>query len=208
MVIRKIDPNKPNQQFIDEASNILRSGGVLIYPTDTSYGLAVDPTNPIAMKKLIDMKGRDVAKGVSLILARHEQIEQVGMTDPRLDQVLAHYLPGPYSFLLVNKNFTYCPLSAVMIRMPKNATTQALAESFNHPYTTTSANFSGEPPAHSVKDLEETLLNPERMIIIPDFILDSGSLPLNPPSTIVDLTSWPPKILRQGAADFDWHLFD
>ncbi|MEK7461246.1 MAG: L-threonylcarbamoyladenylate synthase [Patescibacteria group bacterium] len=208
MIIRQIDPQQPDSKIITEAAEILKSGGVIIYPTDTTYGIGVDPSNPVAMNKLINMKGRDVAKGVSLIIARHEQIDRVAITDPRLDRILAHYLPGPYSFLLVNKNFAYCPLSAVMIRIPNLATTQALAESYSRPYTTTSANFSGEPPAHSLADLEESLLNPERMVIVPDMVLDGGSLPLNPPSTIVDLTNWPPKILRQGWADFDWQLFD
>jgi L-threonylcarbamoyladenylate synthase len=179
----------------------------VIYPTDTTYGIGVDPTNPIAMDKLIRLKGRDIAKGVSLVISDHSQIEKVAVTDPRLEQILERFLPGPYSFLLINKNFTYCPLSAVMIRIPDYPVTQALADLIKTPFTTTSANFSGEPPAYSMADLEDSLLNPERMVVIPDLIMDGGPLAKNQPSTIVNLTSWPPTIIRQGAAEFNWQEF-
>ena len=203
-----IDQIQPDPAAVSQASQILQSGGLIIYPTDTTYGIGVDPANPIAMEKLIKMKDRDIAKGVSLILPSLEWIDRVGVTDVRITQIINHYLPGPYSFLLINKNFRYCPLSAVMIRIPDYPLTQSIANQLNQPYTTTSANFSGEPPAFSLADLEDSLLNPERIVIVPDLVLDGGALPNNPPSTIVDLTSWPPQVLRQGNGAFDWQTFD
>ena len=208
MQVLKIDPTKPPLAAVHTAAETLRAGGICIYPTDTSYGIGVDPTNPIAMEKLLRMKGREVSKGVSLIVKNHEAIEQVAIVDTRQKRLLEHYLPGPYSFLLINKNFAYCPLSAVMIRIPANPLTSALAETFLFPYTTTSANFSGEPPAYTMDELEQTLFDPERMVVIPDLVLDGGPLAKNPPSTIVDLTNWPPKILRQGEASFEWQQFE
>lgn len=208
MDIQTIDPIHPSREAIQAAVNVLRAGGILIYPTDTTYGLGIDPTNQHAFERLHRLKGRDIAKGVSLILPDSTWVARVAMTDQRIERILEAYLPGPYSFLLVNRNFSYCPLSAVMIRIPNHPTTQSLADGFGFPYTSTSANFSGEPPAYSLAELEETLLNPERMVVPPDLIVDSGPLPQEPPSTIVDLTKWPPVILRQGTAKFDWQQFD
>lgn len=197
-----IDISSPHRKVIDETVDILRSGGVIIYPTDTCYGIGCDPAIPEAVEKIYQMKQRDPQKANSVIIKNLDQLRRFTHLTPPIEKILRDYLPGPYSFLIQNLDFRICPLNAVMIRKPNNRLTQAIADAFNAPFTTTSANLSGEPPAYSVKDLEIGLLNPDTLTVAPDLILDGGTLPPNPPSTMVDLTQWPPKVLRQGGAPY------
>lgn len=205
MKILKVNLEKPEPGVVEEAVQVMREGGVIVYPADTCYGIGCDPTNTFAMEKLYSIKLRDREKGVSLTVRDIKMIKEFGMAslDEQAEEILRKYFPGPFTFLLVNTNFKYCPQSAVAVRVPDHALMGALSKNFNAPYTTTSANISGEPPAYSVAEMEEKLLNPEFLINVPDLVLDGGELPRNPPSTIVDLTSWPPKVVRQGAATFN-----
>lgn len=206
MEILKVNPDNPEPAVIAKAVEVIRSGGVVIYPTDTCYGIGGDATAPSVIDKIKAMKGRPAHKPFSVIMRDRNMINSFAIIDSEIEKILAHYLPGPYTFALLTKNLRKWPYNSIWIRMPRFEVTRTIAECLPMPYLTTSANLSGEPPAYSVEELNDTLLNPELVTIIPDLVLDAGPLPKNPPSTIVDLTVLPPKIIREGGATFTWPI--
>lgn len=204
MKILHINPKNPEPEVIKEAAQVLTGGGILIYPTDTCYGIGGDATSKHVIQAVQRLKGREAHKPFSVIVRDVPMLQQYAIVDQASESILHHYLPGQYTFALLTKNFAHWPYNSIWIRMPNYPVTQALAEAVPMPYITTSANISGEPPAYSIEELENSLLSNDNLTIVPDLILDAGPIPRNPPSTIVDLTIWPPKIIRQGGVDFTW----
>jgi L-threonylcarbamoyladenylate synthase len=211
METKYIDINNLDSKIIRYAADVLSHGGVVVFPTDTSYGLAADPANEAAMKKLYAIKARNSGKPVSCIFKSIDQAQAWAKMDDRAEKILHANLPGPYTFLLAAN--TRYPLGGDLpalaskvglprltrvkagVRIPDFPVTSLLAELFDKPYTATSANLAGEPPAYSIAALMEQLKNESTL---PDLILDVGTLPQNPPSTIVDLTGPEPAIIRKG----------
>lgn len=199
MVTRQINLQNPDAESIQLATQVLREGGIIIYPTDTCYAIGVDPTNKVAIDKLARLKRNSAEKAFSILVRTIDEIPRYALVDDQVNQLLHTYLPGPFSFLLVNLDFHYCPLSGIVLRVPNSPVMQALSNSFGYPFTTTSANVSGEDPAYSLEELDQSLLDPENLTVIPDLILDGGELSKRLVSTIIDVTNWPPKLLRQGS---------
>lgn len=208
MEIIKIDPHNFDQHIATKIARTLREGGLVIHPTDTTYGIAIDPTNQHAVEKVFELKQREPSKALSIVVPSIDEVHRLGFVDSRIERILRHYLPGPFSFLLINANFIYCPLSTVVVRVPKHPLIQAIIEEYQAPFTSTSANLSGDKPAYSLHDVERQLLHPDTVTVVPDLLIDAGELPKTKPSTIVDVTVWPPRIIRQGDGLFDWHQFD
>lgn len=204
MRILDINPRNPEPEIINEAAKVVAGGGILIYPTDTCYGIGGDATSTQAIHKIQQLKSREAHKPFSVIVRDLPMIHKYAILDETGEAVLRHYLPGQYTFALLTKNFNQWPYNSIWVRMPNYAVTQALAEALPMPYITTSANISGEPPAYSIEELEQSLLSDEGLTVVPDLILNAGPIPHNPPSTIVNLTVWPPKIIRQGGVTFTW----
>lgn len=185
---------------IKEAVSVLRRGGSVIYPTDTLYGLGVDATNEQALERLIKLKRRDAAKGLSVMVASVEAIEKIALLTPEIQKILEARLPGPYTFLLQYRHIqTIAPIcrysETVAVRVPAHPVALQLARVFGKPITATSANISGEQPLNSLTSLKS---------LGADYVLWAGALPLAQPSTIVDLTkeNAPSRILRDGAGQW------
>lgn len=200
MEIIKIDPNNPDQKLIDHAVQVLKHGGILVYPTDTSYGIGVDVTNPIAVKRLFKLKKRDLNKPVAVIVPSIEYVKNnLAKLTLKQEEIIRNYLPGAITFFVdpINKDkFIYAKFG---FRIPAYHLTQVLANKFRELYATTSANISNLPPCFNIPDFLEQLKQSDCQ---PDMILDAGQLPKKLQSTIVDLTEVPPKILRHGAVEF------
>ncbi len=197
-----INPAQPDTSSVDQIASVLRDGGVVIYPTDTCYGIGSLGGDLPAQERILQLKRRPSGMTLSMIFTSVDQIAQHALVDERTRDILTAYLPGPYSFLLSNTDYDLKQSDEIMVRIPDYPLTQMLAAKLNHPYTTTSANTTGQPPAYSVEELNETLLADLPSSVLPDFVVDAGLLPANPPSTIVDLKHWPPRVIRQGAAIF------
>ena len=200
MEIIPISAKRPNSTAIKAAASCIAAGGVVVFPSDTCYGLAADPTNPAAMKKLYRIKGRPREKAVSCIFSSVDAIEQWALLTPETRRILEMRLPGAFTFLL--KPHAAYPIrdedARVGARIPDNRFTQLLADAAG-PYTATSANRSGEPSCYEVDDLLKQLGASES----PDLVLDAGTLPSVPPSTVINLTTSPPAIVRQGSGVFN-----
>ncbi|OFW04536.1 MAG: threonylcarbamoyl-AMP synthase [Acidobacteria bacterium RIFCSPLOWO2_02_FULL_67_36] len=189
------------QAAIDAASAVLRAGGVVAYPTDTLYGLAVDPRRDDAVRKLFAIKGRAAAAALPLIAASPEQASLAGNIGPAEWRLATRFWPGALSLVVPARD----PVSrralgggtTVAVRVPDHAVARALAAGLGFAITATSANLSGHPPTASPDEVAAAL--GERL----DLLLDGGEAPGGPPSTIVDMRSGRPSLVRAGAIPFD-----
>lgn len=202
MKIIKINPKTPEPDIIEEAVESLKSGGVIIYPTDTCYGFGADMTNIFALEKIYRIKGRENRKPLSMIVKNIGQIEKFALVESQQKKILEQYLPGPYTFIMLNIDYRTIKLASLGIRIPDYKVTQAIANRFHRPYATTSANKSNEEPCYSVSCILKQFSNNQ---YLPNLILDAGELAKNSPSTVVNLTGNKPVVLRQGSAVFNYH---
>ncbi|MDO9399461.1 MAG: L-threonylcarbamoyladenylate synthase [bacterium] len=187
---------------IQKAIEILKNGGIIIYPTDTCYGIGVDATNKEAIKKLINLKGRDFKKPISIIVKNFKMAQEIGEFNSQAKKLFKKYLPGPLTLIVKKKKGIYqlpniltAKKRKIGIRMPDNKISLELVKKFNKPITTTSANISGEPECYSK---QEILKQFKKNIKDIDLILDIGKLQKNKPSTIIEIIGNKLKILRQG----------
>ena len=185
---------------IESAVGILRRGGVVAYPTDTFYGLAVDPCNETAVAALFALKGRDAGKASPLIAGSLEHARAVVEFTPAAERLASEFWPGPLSLVLPAKPGLCRAVlgggETAAVRVPASEGARALALAFGASITATSANLSGRPPARAAAEIEVEV----RARV--DLIID-GVSPGGEPSTIVDVTSETPRLLRAGAIAWD-----
>jgi len=200
MEILKFDFNDPSKEVIKKTAEVVKRGGVVVFPTDTVYGLAADATNENAIRKLFQIKKRDAGKRISIIIKDINAARAYAAISKKVENTLKNLLPGPYTIVLRKKEKLPEILTAgadtIGLRIPKCVFTDLLAGELGIPYTATSANISGYPATGKIKEVQEYFLERE---FRPDLIIDSGDLPESEESTIIDLTSENPKILRIGA---------
>lgn len=194
-----IKPKKPEQAIIKQALAVLMAGGVVVYPTDTAYGLAVDATNEEAIGKLFVMKRR-AQKALPVLVTGVPMAKQYVTIDAVAQRYMQTYWPGAVTFILPQKNALPSALTlgklTLGVRQANQPIAQALVRGLGRPITCTSANLSGAGVFYVA---QEVVRHFEQQPIQPDFVLDAGEIPEEPPSTIVDLSVQPPVILRQGS---------
>ena len=181
---------------VNAAVAVLRRGGVVAYPTDTFYGLAVDPRNADAVALLFALKGRDAGKASPLIAGSVEQARLAVTFNPMADALAARFWPGPLSVVLPASPLL-CRAAigggtTAAIRVPAHEVAGRLADGLGFCITATSANVSGRPPART-----PDAIDPE-VIARVDLVID-GVTPGGEPSTIVDVTNDAPRLVRAGA---------
>jgi len=205
MEVFKINPNHPDPSVIERVRNVLRAGGVIVYPTDTCYGLGCDARNKRAKRRIGQMKRRGEEKRFSVIVRDLDQAADITQLTDDQKLMLNQYLPGPFTFILINTDLRIASASTLGVRIPDYPVTQAIAQVFTEPFITTSANISGVSEPYSRYALNEGVLR-SSATEHPDVVIDAGELPKNQPSTVVDLTSKPPHVIREGARPFIWPL--
>ena len=195
MKIIKIDIEKPEQDKIKFALNLLRDGGTVVYPTDTIYGLGVNIYDINAIKKVFNIKKRSFNKPLSVCVSQISDINSIAYLDKTKRDIINEILPGPFTIILRKKEHISNLLTAggekIGIRIPNNKICMELAKLF--PITTTSANLSGRRPSGYVNGVVEQLDD------LVDLILDGGKSENESPSTVIDLTLNPPKVVREGS---------
>ena len=188
--------NPFSPQLLNQAVELLRDGGVVAFPTDTVYGVGVDPLQPEAVRKLYQIKGRPDNKPIAILLGSIEDIARVAKTPSKTFSRLAdRFWPGGLT-LIVDARDLPPEITAggntVGVRMPDHPLTLELLLEFGGPIATTSANISGEEPATSAGGVGAQLGN--RV----DLIIDGGTTFTKVASTVLDLSVSPPKIRRHG----------
>lgn len=180
-----------------EAIKILKQGGIVAYPTDTAYGLAVDATNAKAVKKLYALKGRNFKNPIHVIPPTRAWVSRLVKISAPAKKLIERLMPGPLTLVLPLKitgpawKLLSAGTKTLGIRRPKHKLALDLAYFLGRPITTTSANLSGQSNTYSPSDIKKQFKN--RI-----FILDGGKLKNTKPSTVVSLTGGHVKILRPG----------
>jgi len=197
-----VDPKAPQRDAIQEAATWIRGGGVVAIPTDTLYGLAVNPFDAAAVARLFTAKGRPDARALPLIAADAAQIEaHIGPLSPTAGRLARRFWPGPLTLLLRAPVTLARSVSAgtgrVGVRVPDDHIARAVAEAVGTPITATSANLTGDTATADPDVVERSLGHAV------DFLLDTGATPGGSPSTIVDVTAEPPELIRAGAISWD-----
>ena len=202
MKILKISHN--HNKVINSTLKTLKLGGLVVFPSDTVYGLLVDATNEEAVRKLIEFKNRPAGKAISVFVSDFEMMKDIVLVGTIHELSLRSLLPGPFTVVLNSKHRTDRLLESekgtLGVRIPMYRHIKVLVKRFGKPVTATSANLSNNPPHYSVKTLLSKLSGSKKKLI--DLIVDAGKLPRNKPSTVIDLTQSEVKILRKGSFNF------
>lgn len=191
---------KLSQKSIDLAAEVIKKGGLVVFPSDTVYGLMVDPTNQKAVDKLLAFKNRWTGKAISVAVLDQKMAEEYVELSDNGKNIYANLLPGPFTVISRGKHKVSKGIEAengtLGIRIPDNKNIRELVSAVGGPITATSANLSGKTPHYSVESFLKTLSKKKKEMI--DLIVDAGKLPKNLPSTVIDATEPELKVLRRG----------
>ena len=194
-----INPDNPQPRLIKQASDALKQGAVICYPTDTVYGIGCDIYNQKAVKRIYQIKRRPKNKPFSFMCSGLKNVSEYCFLSNTAYRLMKKCLPGAYTFVLpamkIVPKIMMSKQKTVGIRVPDNAAILALARMIELPITTTSANISGRPTPYTMQEIIDQLEDSISQVAL---ILDQGQIPSGSVSTIVDLTVQPPQILRQG----------
>ncbi len=199
MELITINPKRPSADAVKRALAVLMAGGVVAYPTDTAYGLAVDATNEEAIGKIFVMKRR-VQKPLPVLVANLTMAKRYVVFTPTSTRLAKQHWPGRLTLILPFRNTLPAALilgkPGLAIRHSGQPVAEALVRGLDRPITCTSANISGKGVLYSGQDVARHFRSEP---VQPDLILDAGEIPEEPPSTIVDCTQEPATVLRQGS---------
>ena len=196
--IIRVDSSHPEPDIIHQAANILKQGGLVIFPASCLYGVAANALAPTAVNKVFQLKHRPRNNPILVLIKTVDQLSDlVSVVPPQAQTLMDRFWPGGLT-LVFDAAAHLCPeLTAgsgkIGIRLPGHPVAQALVNSVDFPVTGTSANLSGRPGCTRINSLDPTIIQHA------DLILDAGPVNGGTGSTVVDVTCNPPKILRQGA---------
>ena len=196
-IIRKINSKQPEPEIIAEAAEIIKQGGVVVFPTRCLYGLGVDAFNPDAVEKVIKIKQRPADNPILVLIHSRRQLDSlVTNISPAAVAIMEAFWPGRVTLVFGARETLSNRLTArtgkIGVRLAGHPVAAALAQQVGRPMTGTSANVSGKPGCYHAQYLEAPIA--QRV----DLILDAGTLEGGVGSTVVDVTADEPRILREG----------
>ena len=201
MDIVKISPDIPDKKVITGAVKIIKQGGVVMYPTDTAYGLAADIEGGAGIENIFKIKGRIKQKALPLIAGSRAMADKYVNWTPMGKKLAKKFWPGPLTLVLESRisRKHIIKQSKIAIRVPDNKIAQMISKKLGRPITSTSANISGKNECYSVAEFLNQAIGKKWL---PDLILDAGKLPKRKPSTIVDATKDQIIVIRKGEIKF------
>lgn len=188
------------EEAFSRCRDVLRAGGIIAYPTDTFYGLGVDPRNPAAIRRLFAVKGRSPEQPILLLIHDAAEVVRWAVSTGKTAEQLMHlHWPGPLTLVFQARPDVSPELTAgkgtIGLRVPGSEMARSLLRTFGAALTGTSANRSGEAEARTAADVmrmfEDSL----------DLVLDGGPSIADKPSTIVDVSGPLPTLIRRGAVE-------
>lgn len=192
-------------EVVGQTVKVIKSGGLVVYPSDTVYGLLVDGKNEEAVSKLISFKNRAPGKAISVFVKDIDEIGKYAEYKKEKMALVGKLVPGPFTLIFDSKHKVSRRLESetgtIGLRIPDFYPVQKLVSSYGSPITATSANLGGRHPNYSIQSLLNQLPESKKKLI--NLVVDAGKLPRNQPSTVVDLTTDKIKFLRKGDIIFD-----
>lgn len=194
--------NAVSPHALEEAGQILQQGGLVAIPTETVYGLAADARNGTAVVKIFQAKGRPPDNPLIVHIGERSQLNSLVREIPEQASLLMdHFWPGPLTMILPKSaqipNEVSAGLDTVAIRFPKHPVAQAVIQAAGTPLAAPSANTSGQPSPTTAQHVLEDLSGKI------DAVLDGGACQVGIESTVIDMTVYPPKLLRPGAVTWE-----
>ena len=191
---------KSNEDWLPKALDILQNGGCIAHATETCYGFACDLSNQKAVANIFKVKQRPEDMPISALFSSVEEAKKYVEWNSRAQELAEEELPGPLTLILPILNESSIQLfptpsgsETIGIRVSPNAIALKLAQAWGKPLSTTSANLHGKPNPYRAEDILEQF---EGQPNAPDLIIDSGNLPMNTPSTILNLSDGNESVLR------------
>lgn len=193
-----IDSAQPDSAAIHAAAAVLRDGGVIAFPTETFYGLGADALNPKAAARIFKVKGRSASKPLLVLVDSIDMVVTIAADIPHAARVLMQrHWPGALTLVLPALPHVPPEITAgtgtVGVRLSPHPVARALVTALGRAITAPSANREGEAPPTTASGVLAGLGDAV------DFLLDGGATTGGPPSTVVDVTTDPPRVLRDGA---------
>ena len=197
-----VDRGAPQRDAIQEAAKWILSGGVVALPTDTLYGLAVDPFSPAAVARIFRVKERAAERALPLIAADLQQVAaHLGPLSTTAARLAERFWPGPLTLLVAAPRGLAPDVTGgtgrVGVRVPDDEVARAICRAAGRPVTATSANLSGQPATADPDGVERTI--GDRI----DLLIDTGPAPGGAASTIVDATGADAMLVRAGAVPWE-----
>lgn len=190
--LKAIEPSK----IIEESKKVIENKGVIIYPTDTVYGIGGDATEMEVVRKVRAIKGLEKSKPLSVIMSDLKMIKQYCEVEGGEEFTLKKYLPGPYTFILkLHRPLPVTSDLTIGIRIPEHNFSHQLSEAVGKPLISTSANKTGEEPPKSFEELDKSILEKA------DLAIDGGFTRYSGPSDVIDLVN--KKVIRKGVGVMD-----
>lgn len=179
------------KKVVKTALAVLKTGGVIVYPTETSYGLGADFFNPKAVKKVYQIKGRKFNKPLSAIVSSLAMAKKLVKFDTASQKLAKEHWPGPLTLVLPEKRSS----KTLALRISSNQLALSVVKKLKRPLTATSANLSGKGEFYSAEDIVKQFKNRKYQ---PDLVVDGGRLPKVKVSTIARVSRGKIEVLRPG----------
>ena len=182
-----------------QAAGVIAQGGIIVYPTDTLYGIGVNALNADALARMYELKGREKNKPSSILVPSVDAIAQYAVLSPQARAMAEKHLPGALTLVLPALENVPPELvldGGVAVRVPDDSFALTLAMMSEFPITATSANLAGEPTGATIPDIMRQF--GEKTIGV-DLLIDGGAKDAGTPSTVVSFTGDVPQVLREGA---------
>jgi tRNA threonylcarbamoyl adenosine modification protein (Sua5/YciO/YrdC/YwlC family) len=196
-----INPDTPQPRLVARVAEVLKAGGVIAYPTDTTYGIGCSIFQKKGIERIYQLKQRERKKPFSFICADLSEVAHYARVSNYAYKVMKRLLPGPYTFVLdatsIVPDLLQTRQKTVGVRIPDNQICLAIVRELGNPIVTTSANRSGDEPIGDPLEIERDL---GRQL---DLVVDGGLLPPDV-SSVVSLIDDVPAVLRAGIGDVGW----
>jgi len=200
-MLLKIHPEHPQERYIAKVVECLKGGGVIAYPTDTTYGIGCSIFNKKGIERIYRLKQREHKKPFSFICPDLSEVARFARVSNMAFKIMKRYLPGPYTFVLdATRDVPDLLLTrqkTAGIRIPDNRICLDIVQQLGCPIVTTSANLSGEEPADDPFNIEDVF---GKQL---DMVVDGGIL-TSDVSSVISLVGDDPVVLREGIGDVSW----
>lgn len=195
--VLRVNPTEPEKEVVAEAAAVIRSGGLVAFPTETVYGLGADALNEAAVRRIFEVKGRPPDNPIIVHVADRDSVYLLASEVPRAaEELISRFWPGPLTLVLKRTELvpavTCGELETIAVRMPAHQVALELIKEAGVPIAAPSANVSGSPSPTSAEHVLRDLRGKIEMV------LDGGPAEIGVESTVIDMTVDPPELLRPG----------